>query len=336
MDKRYLVTGGCGFIGYHFVEMLQNLGMEVLVIDKCTYAANPFAIEKLTNESTLLRGDICNKEFVKNILGTFKPNIIVNLAAESHVDRSILSPDEFLKTNIWGTHVLLEASLSYFEESKPKDFLFAHVSTDEVYGDLKDEGAFSETAPLKPNSPYSASKAAADHILRAYYQTYSFPIIITRCSNNYGPRQFPEKLIPSMISRAMENLYLPIYGNGLNVRDWIHVEDHCKGLFAAIERGKVGEVYNLSGGEERKNIEVVHEILRILDKPESLITFIKDRKGHDFRYAMDCSKAERELGWKPIRTFEDGLKETIMWYQKEQEWVRSRSQTLLPLSLENS
>ena len=317
MPKRFLITGGAGFIGFHFIETLRDLPVEILVIDKCTYAAHPMAIQHLTENNILIRGDVSDRDFVEKTIRTFRPNTIVHFAAESHVDRSILSPTEFLTTNFLGTHALLQASLSYYNENRSEDFLFVQISTDEVYGPLGDHGQFNETSPLNPSSPYSASKAAADHLVRAYHTTYNLPVMITRCSNNYGPRQFPEKLIPLMISRALENLPLPLYGHGGHVREWIFVKDHCEGILSAIERGRVGEVYHLGGGVERKNIDVVCAILEMLGKPKSLITFVEDRKGHDFRYALDNSKAEKELGWRPRRTFEEGLEETLKWYLDE-------------------
>ena len=317
--QRILVTGGCGFIGSNFVRYLLSTypGLRVANIDKLTYAGNP---ENLRDFAANPRyrfdhADIADRDRVEAILTEARPEAVVHLAAESHVDRSILDSGPFVQTNIVGTQVLLDACRRY---GVPR---YVQVSTDEVYGTLGDEGLFTEETPLAPNSPYSASKAAADLLVRAYCHTFGFPGVITRCSNNYGPYQFPEKLIPLFISNALADQPLPVYGNGENTRDWIHVLDHCRGIDAALRRGRPGEVYNFGGRCELRNIDLTKRLLRALGKPESLIKYVADRPGHDFRYAIDCSKAERELGWKPEMDFDRGLAETIAWYQSHADWV---------------
>lgn len=319
MVERILVTGGCGFIGSNFIrQQLTNYPTQtVLNLDKLTYAGNP---ENLTDLATDPRyrfeqGDIADRQRVRELLQDFQPEIVVNFAAESHVDRSILDSGPFVQTNVVGTQILMDACR---EEKIPR---YVQVSTDEVYGSLGETGFFTEETPLAPNSPYSASKTAADLLVRSYFHSFGFPAITTRCSNNYGPYQFPEKLIPLFISNAMRDQQLPVYGTGKNVRDWIHVEDHCRGIDAAMRRGKVGEVYNFGGRTEKTNLEITHLLLKLLGKPESLIRYVQDRPGHDMRYAIDPAKAERELGWKPSVDFESGLQQTIDWYKQNESWV---------------
>lgn len=316
--KTVLVTGGCGFIGSNFIHYIlaKYHNFRIINLDKLTYCGNLDNLFELVNHPyyTFVKGDIADREKVREIIQKQRVDVIINFAAESHVDRSIEDPNLFLRTNILGTQVLLEATR---EEKVP---LFIQISTDEVYGSLGPTGLFTESSPLRPNSPYAASKAAADHLVRAYIETYDVNGIITRCSNNYGPYQFPEKLIPLMISNALEDRELPIYGDGLNVRDWIYVEDHCQALDIIIHYGSSGEIYNIGGDGERTNLQVVRAILEILGKPESLIRFVKDRPGHDRRYAMDFSKLQRELGWQPKVRFEEGIKRTINWYIDHQDW----------------
>lgn len=314
---KILVTGGCGFIGSNFVcHMLQQHPTdEIINLDKLTYAGN---LENLSDVETVsryrfIRGDICDHPLVEELLSS-GIDCVVNFAAESHVDRSIQDSSAFIKTNVMGTHVLLEASRSQKIEK------FVQISTDEVYGSLGPVGYFTEESPLSPNSPYAASKTAADLLVRACCHTYGFPGIITRCSNNYGPYQFPEKLIPLMVTNAMEGKDLPVYGDGLNVRDWIHVEDHCRAIDTVIRKGRPGEVYNIGGASERANIEIVREILRLMGKPEDMIRFVADRLGHDRRYAIDSSKLRRELGWSTRIPFEKGLAETVRWYMECSDW----------------
>ena len=316
---RWFITGGAGFIGSNFVRLVlaERPDVEIVNFDALTYAGNLENLSEVSDNAKyrFVRGRIQDAEAVAAALAE-GADVIVNFAAESHVDRSIMGPMPFIETNIVGTQVLLDAAR---ERGVGR---FVHVSTDEVYGSLGEEGSFTEQTPLAPNSPYSASKAASDLLVRAAWKTHGYETIITRCSNNYGPYQFPEKLIPLMISNAMEDKPLPVYGDGLYVRDWIHVEDHCRGILAIVCEGRAGEVYNLGGRCERANLDVIREILRLLDKPESLIQFVKDRPGHDRRYAIDCSKSETELGWRPKWTFEKGLADTIFWYRKHTQWWR--------------
>lgn len=316
--KNILVTGGAGFIGSNFIHYIFNNYDEYKIVnlDKLTYAGNLKNLSSIQNHNNyrFYNGDICNQEFVEYIFRKENIDTVINFAAESHVDRSIISSLSFVATNINGTRTLLDVSKKYQVEK------YLQVSTDEVYGSLGDEGKFTEETPLAPNSPYSASKASADLMVRAYYHTHKLPVLITRCSNNYGPYQFPEKLIPLMIINALNDKELPVYGDGMNVRDWIFVEDHCEGIFNVLQNGKIGEVYNLGGNSEKPNIEIVKLLLKILNKPETLIKFVKDRPGHDRRYAIDFSKAERELGWKPKHTFEESLNKTVEWYLTHQEW----------------
>ena len=317
--KHILITGGCGFIGSNFVryQLAAYPDISVTNLDKLTYAGNLENLKEFESHLgyTFVKGDITDADFVNSLFNSNDFDAVVNFAAESHVDRSILDSSPFIHTNIVGTQVLLDAARNRNIER------YLQVSTDEVYGSLGAEGLFTETTPIAPNSPYSASKASADLLVRSYVKTFDFPAIITRCSNNYGPYQFPEKLIPLFISNAQEDKSLPIYGKGTNVRDWIHVVDHCRGIDAALRKGKPGQVYNFGGNAEMQNIEITKLLLTILNKPESLIKYVTDRPGHDLRYAIDCSKAEAELGWKPETEFDTGLKETVQWYLDHPEWV---------------
>jgi dTDP-glucose 4,6-dehydratase len=313
-----LLTGGSGFIGSNLVRLLigERQDWRVVNLDKLTYAGNGENLADLDGHPRyrFVRGDIANGELVAEVVRSERIDAVMHLAAESHVDRSILSPAVFIETNIRGTQVLLEAA----RELGVKRFL--HVSTDEVYGSLGPTGLFTEETPLAPSSPYSASKAASDLLALAYAHTFRLPVVVTRCSNNYGPYQFPEKLIPLMIANALRDLPLPVYGDGKNVRDWIHVEDHCRGLLAALESGRPGQVYNFGAASERENIAIVGEVLRQLEKPGSLVQFVKDRPGHDRRYAIDASKARRELGWAPRHRFEEALAATVAWYREHRPW----------------
>ncbi len=315
---KILVTGGAGFIGSNFIRyMLKKYPHYYIInLDKLTYAGNLENLKDVERNPhyKFVKGDITNKALVEKIFDDEKIDSVVNFAAESHVDRSIDDPYVFLMTNVLGTQVLLDASLKHSVKK------FLQISTDEVYGSLEDTGYFTEQTSLSPNSPYSASKASADLIVKAYHRTYGLPINITRCSNNYGPFQFPEKLIPLMIINALNDKELPIYGDGLNVRDWIHVEDHCRAIDIVLHEGVIGEVYNVGSSCERKNIEIVKLILKELRKPETLIKYVKDRPGHDRRYAIDSSKIQRELGWKSEIDFLDGMKQTIKWYIENKEW----------------
>ncbi|MFZ1430840.1 MAG: dTDP-glucose 4,6-dehydratase [Geminicoccaceae bacterium] len=330
---RIMVTGGAGFIGSALVRMLvREHGHNVLNIDILTYAASPEALEEVGSDSryALMRVDICDRAKVAAAMAEFAPEAIVHLAAESHVDRSIDGPGAFVTTNVVGTYVMLDAALAYWRglpAGSREAFRFVHVSTDEVYGSLGPEGRFTESSRYDPNSPYAASKAAADHFARAWHRTYGMPVILTNCSNNYGPYQFPEKLIPLTIIKAMAGESLPVYGSGDNVRDWIHVEDHARGILAALTGGRVGEGYNFGGASERRNIEVVRAICAAVDEMdpkgaprERLITFVTDRPGHDARYAIDDSKARAELGWAPCQSFETGLAATVRWYAEHAAW----------------
>ncbi|MCZ0756856.1 dTDP-glucose 4,6-dehydratase [Anoxybacillus sp. J5B_2022] len=314
---KVLITGGAGFIGSNFVNYMVKKypNYQIINLDALTYAGNLENVKEVENEPNyrFVKGDITNRELVESLFAE-GVDAVVNFAAESHVDRSIADPGIFIKTNVQGTQVLLDAAKKYGVKK------YIQISTDEVYGTLGETGYFTETTPLAPNSPYSASKAGADLLVRAYHETYGLPVNITRCSNNYGPYHFPEKLIPLMIINALNNQPLPVYGDGLNVRDWLHVEDHCSAIDLVLHHGKNGEVYNVGGNNERTNIEVVKAILRYLNKPESLITFVEDRLGHDRRYAIDATKIREELGWQPKYTFEEGLKQTINWYLENRSW----------------
>lgn len=314
---KLLITGGAGFIGSNFVIYMlnQHPDYEIINVDALTYAGNLENLKSAEHHPnhTFVKADITEAETMNDLISQHV-DVIVNFAAESHVDRSILEPDIFVKTNVLGTQVLLDAARKHDIKK------FVQVSTDEVYGTLGETGLFTEETPLAPNSPYSASKAGGDLIVRAYHETYGLPVNITRCSNNYGPFQFPEKLIPLMISKALADELLPVYGDGLNIRDWLYVEDHCNAIDLVIHQGRSGEVYNIGGNNEYTNLQIVKTILRELGRPESLITHVKDRPGHDRRYGIDSTKTMVELGWKPQHSFETGIKETIRWYLKHREW----------------
>ena len=332
----WLVTGGAGFIGGNFVLGAVASGVRVVNLDALTYAGNRDTLASLDGDPrhVFVHGDIGDRALVARLLAEHRPQAIVNFAAESHVDRSIDGPAAFVQTNVVGTLALLEAARDYWKslDGAEKDaFRFLHVSTDEVYGSLGDTGKFTEDTPYAPNSPYSASKAASDHLVRAFHHTYGLPVLTTNCSNNYGPYQFPEKLIPLVIARALAGEPLPVDGDGRNVRDWLYVGDHCGAIRAVLERGRVGETYNVGGNAEKQNIEVVRTICALLDarrpradgRPRSeQITFVADRPGHDRRYAIDASKLERELGWAPAHSFEQGIADTVDWYLVHQDWVK--------------
>ncbi|MGO7209833.1 dTDP-glucose 4,6-dehydratase [Rhizobium ruizarguesonis] len=332
---RILVTGGAGFIGSALVRhLVSEIGAEVLNVDTLTYAGNLASLKSVEAAPNyqFLRADICDRAGMQEAFTSFRPDIVMHLAAESHVDRSISGADDFIQTNIVGTFSLLDAARHYWDglDARRKSaFRFLHVSTDEVYGSLGDEGLFEETTPYDPSSPYSASKAASDHLAIAWHRTYGLPVVVSNCSNNYGPFHFPEKLIPLMILNALEGKPLPVYGNGANVRDWLYVEDHARALFTIASRGRPGEKYNVGGRNERRNIDVVHRICAILDgvydnrEPHArLITNVTDRPGHDARYAIDASKLESELGWKARETFETGIEKTVHWYLENEWWWR--------------
>ncbi|WP_191832900.1 dTDP-glucose 4,6-dehydratase [Pseudomonas fluorescens] len=332
-----LVTGGAGFIGSNFViDWLAHNDEPVINLDKLTYAGNLENLASLKDDTRhiFVQGDIGDGELVARLLAEHKPRAVLNFAAESHVDRSIHGPEDFIETNIVGTFRLLEAVRAYWKSlasDVQQAFRFLHVSTDEVYGSLaKDEPAFSETHQYEPNSPYSASKAASDHLVRAYHHTYGLPVLTTNCSNNYGPLHFPEKLIPLMIVNALAGKALPVYGDGQQIRDWLYVKDHCSAIRRVLEAGKVGEVYNVGGWNEKPNLEIVHTVCALLDelrpradgqRYDAQIAYVTDRPGHDRRYAIDARKLERELGWKPAETFETGIRKTVQWYLDNQDWV---------------
>lgn len=336
---RFLITGGAGFIGSAVIRhIIQNTEHEVLNVDKLTYAGNLESLSSISNYSRyqFSQTDICNRAALDQLFTDFQPDAVMHLAAESHVDRSISGPYAFIETNIIGTYQMLEASRAYWlglNEKKKDTFRFHHISTDEVYGDL--EGTtdlFTEKTPYAPSSPYSASKASSDHLVRAWNRTYGLPVLVTNCSNNYGPYHFPEKLIPLMILNALQGKALPVYGNGQQIRDWLFVEDHARALYTVVTQGQVGETYNIGGHNEKRNIDVVHILCALLEelaseqKPEGLvkyqdlITFVKDRAGHDVRYAIDASKIERDLGWVPEETFETGMRKTVQWYLDNKDW----------------
>ncbi|MCB0824865.1 MAG: dTDP-glucose 4,6-dehydratase [Armatimonadetes bacterium] len=330
---KLLVTGGAGFIGSNFLNRFvsQNPEIQFLNLDALTYAGNPQNLVALNDLPNYLfyHCDLRDAERTREIVQEFQPTHIIHFAAESHVDRSITGPQEFLESNILGTFNLLQAAKELWQHNQTVENVFHHVSTDEVYGSLGAEGLFQETTPYDPRSPYSASKAASDHIVRAYYHTFHLPVKITNCSNNYGPYQFPEKLIPVIIQNATAGKPIPIYGDGLNVRDWLHVNDHCDALWTVMTKGKVGETYNIGGNSERTNLQVVHEICSALaeqtdqpiEKYTDLITFVTDRPGHDRRYAIDATKIKTELGWSPSITFEEGIRQTVAWYLQNQPWI---------------
>jgi dTDP-glucose 4,6-dehydratase len=333
-SKVLLVTGGAGFIGSNFVLEAVARGHKVVNLDALTYAGNIDNLASLTGNPAhvFVHGSILDGPLVTDLLTTHAPDAIVHFAAESHVDRSILGPAAFVETNVNGTFTLLEAALKHWRslpESDAKAFRFLHVSTDEVYGSLAPtEPAFHEETPYRPNSPYSASKAASDHLVRAYFHTYGLPVLTTNCSNNYGPYQFPEKLIPLMVHNALNGKSLPVYGDGQNVRDWLYVTDHCDAIFTVLENGQLGETYNVGGLNEQKNLDVIHILCEILDElhPEGaphtqLITYVKDRPGHDRRYAIDCTKLQRDLGWAPKESFATGIRKTVEWYLDNPKWV---------------
>jgi dTDP-glucose 4,6-dehydratase len=338
MQNLILVTGGAGFIGSNFVlQWMAQEASHVVNLDKLTYAGNPRNLESVTESSgyRFEQGDICDRGLVGRLLQREQPRAIVHFAAESHVDRSIHGPDDFVRTNVHGTFSLLEETRAYWSslpEADRQNFRFLHVSTDEVYGSLRpDDPAFCETTAYAPNSPYSASKAASDHLVRAYHHTYGLPTLTTNCSNNYGPYQFPEKLIPLMILNACSGKPLPVYGDGQNVRDWLYVGDHCDAIRTVLAGGRPGETYNIGGCNEWKNLDIVNTVCDLLDElrpndavvpHRKLITFVKDRPGHDRRYAMDARKIERELNWRPKETFETGIRKTVSWYLQHEEWVR--------------
>jgi dTDP-glucose 4,6-dehydratase len=337
MQRVIFVTGGAGFIGSNFIlQQMQDASAAIVNLDKLTYAGNLRNLESIAPgpRYEFTQGDIGDRGLVQRLLETRQPGAIVHFAAESHVDRSIRGPEDFIRTNVDGTFALLEETRAYWSalpEGERKIFRFLHVSTDEVYGSLgPDDPPFSETTPYAPNSPYAASKAASDHLVRAYHHTYGLPTLTTNCSNNYGRFQFPEKLIPLMILNARDGKALPVYGDGKNVRDWLYVEDHCEAVATVLKGGRPGETYNIGGWNEKPNSEIVHTICDLVDEmaPRSagsrrdLITFVKDRPGHDRRYAMDARKIERELGWKPKATFESGIRETVRWYLDHEAWVQ--------------
>jgi dTDP-glucose 4,6-dehydratase len=330
--RNILVTGGAGFIGSNFIRYLlreSEFSGRIVNIDKLTYAGNPENLTDIENEFSeryvFAKADICDQKSISSLFNKYEIDTICHFAAESHVDRSIVGPDAFIQTNIVGTFILLELARNNMDKIE----LFHHISTDEVYGSLGDDGFFTEETPFKPNSPYSASKASSDHLVRAYHKTYDLPITISNCSNNYGPYQFPEKLIPLIILNGLERQSLPVYGKGLNIRDWLYVTDHCSAIWVIMKHGKRGETYNIGGDNQMKNIRVVEIICNALDeiKPDKagprreLITFVKDRPGHDHRYAIDFSKLKRELGWSPEESFETGIEKTIHWYLDNMEWV---------------
>jgi len=339
MNKTIIVTGGAGFIGSNFVLtwVKQGLG-KVVNLDKLTYAGNVANLDDIKDnpDHLFVQGDIGDPVLINKLLAEYQPCAVVNFAAESHVDRSIHGPEDFIQTNVVGTFHLLESVRAYWGKLEAEDkqaFRFLHVSTDEVYGSLeKDDPAFIETNKYEPNSPYSASKAASDHLVRAYHHTYGLPVLTTNCSNNYGPHHFPEKLIPLVIHNALAGKSLPIYGNGLQIRDWLYVEDHCSAIRRVLEAGKVGEVYNVGGWNEKPNIEIVKTLCKMLDEKTpradgksyaEQITYVEDRLGHDKRYAIDATKLYKELGWKPAETFETGIEKTVNWYLENQEWVKN-------------
>lgn len=327
---KILVTGGAGFIGSAVVRhIIENTRDEVRVVDCLTYAGNLESLAPVAGSErySFSQTDITDAAAVAVQFSEFRPDIVMHLAAESHVDRSIDGPAAFIQTNVIGTFTLLEAARHYWSglgEAQKQAFRFHHISTDEVYGDLHGtDDLFTEETPYAPSSPYSASKAGSDHLVRAWNRTYGLPVVVTNCSNNYGPYHFPEKLIPLMIANALADKPLPVYGEGLNVRDWLYVEDHCKAIDLIIHKGRVGEVYNVGGHNEKQNIEIVKIICKELGKPESLITHVGDRKGHDMRYAIDPTKIHNELGWLPETKFEDGIKKTIQWYLDNQDWWKT-------------
>jgi len=315
---RMLITGGAGFIGSEFVRQAVRKGHQVAVVDKLTYAGDLERLNEVRKDITFYKADISNQEFIEHIFEKENPEVIVHFAAESHVDRSLLDPYPFISSNVLGTQVLLEVSKAKGVE------LFVNMSTDEVYGDLGKEGTFTEESPLKPNSPYSTTKASADMLGRAYYRSFGLPVVTIRASNNYGPWQYPEKFVPVIILKALHDEKIPVYGDGTNVREWLYVTDCAEGIMAAIDRGKAGDIYNIGSKEEKQNIEVAKAILKLLGKGEELIEFVKDRPGHDFRYSLDTTKAKRELGWEAKTSFDEGLKKTVEWYIEHLKWAQDK------------
>ena len=352
LKKKFMITGGAGFIGSSLIRFLiEKTSHQVLNLDKLTYASNIESLKNVSKNSRyqFVQGDICNKEIISKLFTEFKPDIVMHLAAETHVDRSIDGPANFIQTNVIGTLVMLECAREYWSKKKKNNFIFHHISTDEVYGSLNKTDLFTEQSNYDPSSPYSASKASSDHLVRAWHRTYGLPIVITNCSNNYGPYQFPEKLIPLIILNALDRKPLPVYGNGKNIRDWLYVEDHVRALYRVVTEGKVGEMYNIGAHNEKANIDIVKIICKILDKlvPVSLevnkthktnhvkqkkvksiksyndlITFVADRPGHDLRYAIDESKIKKELNWKPEESFKTGIKKTVQWYLNNLDWCK--------------
>jgi len=313
-----LITGGAGFIGSEFVRQAVRKGYQVAVVDKLTYAGDLERLSEVRKVITFYKADISNQEFIEQIFEKENPVVIVHFAAESHVDRSLLDPYPFISSNVLGTQVLLEVSKAKGVE------LFVNMSTDEVYGDLGKEGSFTEESPLKPNSPYSTTKASADMLGRAYYRSFGLPVITIRASNNYGPWQYPEKFVPVIILKTLHDEKIPVYGDGTNVREWLYVTDCAEGIMAAIDRGKAGDIYNIGSKEEKQNIEVAKAILKLLGKGEELIEFVKDRPGHDFRYSLDTTKAKRDLGWEAKTSFDEGLKKTVEWYIEHLKWAQDK------------
>jgi len=315
---RMLITGGAGFIGSEFVRQAVREGHPVAVVDKLTYAGDLERLSEVRKDVTFYKADISNQEFIEHIFDKEDPEVVVHFAAESHVDRSLLDPYPFISSNVLGTQVLLEVSQAKGVE------LFVNMSTDEVYGDLGKEGSFTEESPLKPNSPYSTTKASADMLGRAYHRSFGLPVITIRASNNYGPWQYPEKFVPVIILKALRDEKIPVYGDGTNVREWLYVTDCAEGIMAAIDRGKAGEIYNIGSKEEKQNIEVAKAILKLLGKGEELIEFVKDRPGHDFRYSLDTTKAKRELGWEAKTSFDEGIRKTVEWYIEHLRWAQDK------------
>jgi len=335
MTKRFLITGGAGFIGSAVVRhLIRETDYRVCVVDKLTYAGNLASLAPVANDPryAFVRADIADADKMKDVFASYRPDVVMHLAAESHVDRSIDGPAAFMQTNIIGTYVLLEAALAHWRalpKNAQSDFRFHHISTDEVFGSLEADGCFTEETAYDPRSPYSASKAASDHLVRSWHHTYGLPVLVTNCSNNYGPYHFPEKLVPLTIINGLEGMKLPVYGKGSNVRDWLYVEDHARALAAVVSEGRVGETYCIGGRSERTNLDVVTAICALLDelapskatgKREALITFVTDRPGHDLRYAIDPSRICRELGWQPRETFDTGLRKTVEWYLANRSW----------------
>ena len=333
--KTFLVTGGCGFIGSNFIRRIlkEKYLVKIINLDKLTYSGNINNLKNIPNQNyKMVRGDICDKSLVKNLFKKYQFDSVIHFAAESHVDRSIDGPAEFVQTNVMGTLTLLEESWQYYSRVRNKDFKFLHISTDEVYGSLNEFGKFVESSAYDPSSPYSASKASSDHLVRSWQRTYGLPTLITNCSNNYGPYQFPEKLIPLMIINCLNNKSLPIYGKGENIRDWLFVGDHCDAIITVLNKGEIGETYNIGGDNEIKNVDVVHLICKILDKKfpkkdgvpySKQISYVEDRPGHDFRYAIDSTKIKSELGWHPKESFDSGIDKTIEWYLGNRIWWKS-------------